>query len=78
MKVHLLLIAGLLVSLVAAAPTASAHGGCTWTWGPSPAGGVVEIVYRFTTGTISTASCGVAYPIADGACHFLVGSTCPI
>lgn len=78
MKIPLLVLASLALSLVALAPAASAHGSCTWTFGPSPAGGVVEIVYDFTTGTIATSTCGVAYPIADGACHFLVGNTCPI
>jgi hypothetical protein len=78
MKLPLLVLAGVLLALVAVAPTASAHGSCTWTFGPSPAGGVVEVVYRFTTQTVASSTCGVAYPIADGACHFLVGNTCPI
>ena len=78
MKLPLLVLAGLALSLVAIAPTASAHGGCYWTFGPSPAGGVVETVYWFTAGVVAESTCGVAYPIADGACHFLVGGTCPI
>lgn len=78
MKLPLLVLSALVLSLVAIAPTAAAHKGCTMTWGPSPAGGVVEIVYKFTATTVSNTTCGLAYPIADGACHFLVGSTCPI
>ena len=77
MKIPLLLAASLLLALVAVAPTASAHKGCYVSFTPSPVGGVVKIVYDFTTSTTGYALCGVAYPIADGACHFLIGNACP-
>lgn len=78
MRLSLLVVASLALSLVALAPTAAAHKGCSMAWQPSPVGGVVEIVYDFTLRTAASATCGVAYPIADGACHFAVGGTCPI
>lgn len=78
MKLPLLVAAGLALSLVALAPTASAHGSCTWTFGPSPAGGLVEDVYWFTAGVVAESTCGIAYPFADAACHLVIGNTCPL
>lgn len=74
----LLVLAALGVSLVALAPTASAHGGCTFYLGPTGNGGVVWDTVDFAIVTGYSATCGLGYFLADGTCHFLVGGTCPL
>ena len=77
MRLSLLLVAGLALSLVAIAPTASAHGTCAWDFAPSPAGGLVEDVYWFAAYVVAYSTCGIAYPFVDAECHLILGSTCP-